>query len=229
MQDETPSSEVQVLQRELYTIAEAAHLLRLPRSTLRWWLEGRDPRPPVIRAEPTGSSNVTWGEFVEAGFLREYRKLDVSLQHLRPVIEGLRHEFGVPYPLAHFRLFVGSGQRLVLETQKSAKLPSELSIVFEVVGGQLLLSSAAESFMSKVDFFPGDDDWVQRIHPVGRQSQVVIDPDFSFGAPTIRGIRTEALAELVEAGEPTQLVAEDYSLPLPELKAALAYEWQPAA
>lgn len=229
MQDETPSSEVQVLQRELYTITEAAHLLRISPSTLRWWLDGRDPHEPVIRSRPTGSSNVSWGEFVEAGFLREYRKLDVSLQHLRPVIQGLRHEFGVPYPLAHFRPFVGAGQRLVLEIQRDAQLPSELSIVFEAIGGQLLLSGAAESFISKVEFSPGDDGWVTRIHPAGKESPVVIDPDFAFGAPTIRGVRTEALAELVEAGEPTELVAEDYSLPLTELRAALAYEWQPAA
>jgi uncharacterized protein (DUF433 family) len=58
---------------------------------------------------------------------------------------------------------------------------------------------------------------------------VVIDPTRSFGSPTLRGIRTDALAELVEAGEPPELIAEEYGLTPEELKAALAYEWQPAA
>jgi hypothetical protein len=53
------------LDRELYPVGEAARLLRVPQSTLRWWLEGRTVRskqyPPVIREEATGSGLVTWG------------------------------------------------------------------------------------------------------------------------------------------------------------------------
>ena len=38
---------------------------------------------PVIRPEPTGDDLVTWGEFVELGYLREYRRKGVPLQRLR--------------------------------------------------------------------------------------------------------------------------------------------------
>ena len=56
---------VTILDREMYTEAAAARLLRVAPSTLHWWLEGRPPRyRPVIRVEPTGSRNVTWAEFV---------------------------------------------------------------------------------------------------------------------------------------------------------------------
>ncbi|HUF14806.1 MAG TPA: hypothetical protein VMQ46_02845 [Acidimicrobiia bacterium] len=120
---------IEVLDRELYTIGEAARLLRVPASTLRWWLEGRDHYPPVIRMEATGASTVTWGEFVEAGFLREYRKAR-SLQLLRPVIDTLREEFDAPYPLAHFKPFVGPGLQLTLEAQRTADLPDDLAIVY---------------------------------------------------------------------------------------------------
>ena len=55
---------VTILDREMYTEAAAARLLRVAPSTLHWWLEGRPPRyRPVIRVEPTGSRNVTWAEF----------------------------------------------------------------------------------------------------------------------------------------------------------------------
>jgi hypothetical protein len=41
---------VTILEREMYTEAAAAHLLRVAPSTLHWWLEGRPPRyRPVIR------------------------------------------------------------------------------------------------------------------------------------------------------------------------------------
>ena len=70
-------AEVALLGREMFTVAEAARLLEMSPATLLWWLEGRSQTaktyPPVLRPEPTGSHVVTWGEFVEAGYLREYR------------------------------------------------------------------------------------------------------------------------------------------------------------
>jgi uncharacterized protein (DUF433 family) len=67
------------------------------------------------------------------------------------------------------------------------------------------------------------------MHPAGRESPVVIDPERWFGAPSIRGIKTDAIAELVEAGEPAEAVADDLSLQLAEVRAAVSHEWQHAA
>jgi hypothetical protein len=108
---------VAILEREMYTEAAAARLLRIAPSTLHWWLEGRAPRyRPVIRVEPTGSRNVTWAEFVEAGLLRSYRRdHDVPLKELRDFIDRLREEFQVPYPLADRRPYVGPGRRLLID------------------------------------------------------------------------------------------------------------------
>lgn len=84
-----------VLDRELYDEALAAEVLGLPRPTLHYWLEGGERRgrsyAPVLRPVATGSHTVTWGEFVEARYLREYRRsLGASMQRLRAFIEHLR-------------------------------------------------------------------------------------------------------------------------------------------
>lgn len=69
---------ISLLVRPTYSLAEAARLLRVSPSKLRWWLEGavRGSRqyPPVLRSEPTGDSHVSWGEFIEAAYLCEYRR-----------------------------------------------------------------------------------------------------------------------------------------------------------
>ena len=221
------------LDRELYPVAEAARLLRVPQSTLRWWLEGRAVRgkqyPPVIREEATGSGLVTWGEFVEAGYLKEYRSRSVPLPELRRFIDELRRELHVRYPLAHLQPYVSAHRRLVLALQKTAGLPPKFGIVLEVTSGQLLLGRAAESFIEHVEFSEEGDNSAVRVFPAGKESPVVIDPRRSFGAPSIRGIRTEALAELIDAGEPPEGVAEDFDLPVELVKAAVAYEWTMAA
>lgn len=224
---------ITALDRELYTVPQAARLLRVPSATLQWWLEG-GPRGdhkylPVLRPEPTGSRMLTWGEFVEAGYLREYRRTHrVPLPHLRKFIDLLRERQGVPYPLAHFQPFVGEGRKLVMQAQLDAGLPAEYWL-FVPVSNQIVLLPAADAFLEKVTFSEDDDQWAVRLHPDGKSSPVVFDPDYSFGEPTVRGIRTDALAELVEAGEPMDGVAEEYGLKLSDLKAALSYEFASAA
>ncbi len=118
---------VSVLDREMFTEAEAARLLRVPQNTLNYWLEGGTYRgrqyKPVIREQPHGSrAPVTWAEFVEAGLLREYRRTHgVALAELRGFIDRMRQEFGVPYPLADRRPFV-SGKELLAEVQDESGL-----------------------------------------------------------------------------------------------------------
>jgi uncharacterized protein (DUF433 family) len=183
----------------------------------------------VIREEATGSGLVTWGEFVEAGYLKEYRSRSVPLPELRRFIDELRRELQIRYPLAHLQPYVSVHRRLVLELQKTAGLPPEFGLVLEVTSGQLLLGRAAESFIEHVEFSEEGDNSAVRVFPVGKESPVVIDPRRSFGAPSIRGVRTEALAELIDAGEPPEGVAEDFDLPVELVKAAVAYEWAMAA
>lgn len=218
MQSVTP------LAREMYTIREAAHLLALAPSTLRWWLEGSRGRKPVLRPEPTGSSNVTWGEFIEGGLLKAYRRKAVPLPRLRAFVDQLRHELGVPYPLAHHRPFVGEGRRLLLQAQAVAGIGN---LVYDVQGGQIVLDGQIEAFVDRVDWAPAGH--AERLYPAGRTSPVVIDPAVGFGAPTVNGIRTDALAELIEAGEDVDEVAEIYGLPVATVKAATSWEWRTGA
>lgn len=209
---------------------EAARLLRVPQSTLRWWLEGQTRRGkrylPVLRDKPTGSGVLTWGEFVEAGYLRAYRREEVPLGELRSFIDDLRQHLGVPYPLAHFKPFVSASRRLVVQLQNKAGLPPEFSLALEVSTGQLVLSGASEAFLASVDFSPEGNQPAVRVYPAGKQSPVVIDPNLAFGAPNVRGVRTDAITELIDAGEPPERVAEDFGLSVELVKAATAFEWQ---
>lgn len=215
-----------VLDREMFSEAEASRLLRVPQSTLHWWLDGGTYRNrhyrPVIRFEATGGRSVTWAEFVEAGLLREYRRTHgVALSELRTVIDRLRDEYGSPYPLAHHRPFVGPGRELLLEVQEEAGLDAELCLV-AVANNQLLLTPVAESFVQRVEW--AEDiavSWRPHDDPL---SPVRMAPDVRFGKPAIKGISTEALWEHVESGEDLAEVAEAFDLDVDDVRWALAYE-----
>lgn len=219
---------VSILERPVYGVTEAAGLLGLRADRTRAWLDGYERRgvryPPVVRSEATGDDIVTWGEFVELGYLREYRRKGIPLQQLRPVIDDLRHEFDTPYPLATAKPFL-YGRELVLELQQRNGLPAALAIVIRS-GQTIALASETERFLQKVEFHPPSDGDARRLMPAGRASPVVIDPLVRFGRPTVNGVATERLWELYDAGEQIEEIAAGYDLAEELVRAAVAYEEQ---
>jgi len=220
-----------VLDRELYSVREAARLLRLPPSKLRRWLDGAkvsgQPYPPVIREAPTGSDVVTWAEFVEAGFLAEYRSRRVSLQHMRPMIDAMRRDFHVPYPLARFEPAIDKPSRqLVLDAQDAVDLPDQLWLVRRVGKRngywQTQWADPMRQFLDKVHY--NTQAVADRLYPLGKSRRVVIDPAMVFGIPQVKGVRTETIAEaLAESGD-EQAIADTWGLELQDVKAAIQWE-----
>jgi uncharacterized protein (DUF433 family) len=217
---------VTVLEREMFSEAETARLLRVSQSTLHYWLEGGKRRgkyyQPVLRAEPLGRRTVTWGEFVEASLLRRYRKEhSVPMLELRTVIEMLREQYGTPYPLATVHPFVGPGPQLLLETQERAGLSGEFCLV-ALASGQAVLTAASASFVSRVQW---DDDlavaWRPHAEPA---SPVRMQPDVRFGLPAVGGVRTEVVWEHLETDESFTEVAKEFDLSVDEVHWAHAYE-----
>ncbi len=217
---------ISVLDREMFSEAEAARLLRVAQGTLHYWLEGgiRKGRsyPPVIRVEPRETRTVTWAEFVEAGLLREYRReMLVPMVELRAFIDRLREELDVPYPLAHAQPFVGEGRRLMRDAQDAVGLDAEFCLVADV-RGQLVLTPASDAFFSRVRWASG---LAAAWRPAGDpDSPVRIDPEMRFGRPSIHGISTETLWEHVDSGEDPAETAEAFGIAPADVLWALSYE-----
>lgn len=210
----------------MYEIGEAARLLGLRADHARGWLDGYErsgtPYPPVIRPVPSGDKIVTWGEFVELGYLREYRRKRVPLQRLRPVIDELRRRFETPHPLATQRPYVYD-RELVLKVQEQIDVPASIAIVIRS-GQEIMLTPETSRFFKKVEFNPSGD--ALRIRPAGEASPVVIDPLMRFGRPHVDGVATERLWELHDAGESFEEIAEGYEMDMHLVRAAVAYEEQ---
>jgi uncharacterized protein (DUF433 family) len=214
-----------ILDREVFSEAEAARLLHVPQGTLHYWLEGGVRKGkqyrPVLRVEPRGTRTLNWGEFVEATLLRQYRRdHEVPMAEIRDFVDSLREGMGVPYPLAHHRPFVYS-KELLSAAQDAAGLDPEYCLI-ATVREQFVLTSAARAYIERVDW-QGDEPVAWRPHEDER-SPIRVAPNRRFGRPSVGGISTEVVWEHSEAGESPDEIADAFDLEVADVKWALAYE-----
>lgn len=196
---------------------EAACLLRLPDKTLRRWIDGdrqfHKVIDPLIRPESTGSTDVTWGEFIEAGLLREFRHQSLPIEQLRPLIAGLRERLGEPYPLAVAGPLLSEERELLWEEQLASGTPESMLLIVRggpEGGDQLVLGEIARRYVNRVEFEPPETGVAAKWYPAETR-RIALDPRISFGIPTIDGVRTETLAELSDARELDAEIARLYA------------------
>ncbi|MCW2752361.1 MAG: hypothetical protein JWR83_3471 [Aeromicrobium sp.] len=213
-----------MLDREIYAYSDVDRIIGLHHGTARRWLEGYTRRgntyEPVLRESPTHQDIVTWGEMVEARHLAEFRDQHVPVQNMRPAIVRLREEFG-RYPLASARALLDTaGRELVMQIQSEVAMPDQLRFVV-VMDGQYVLSEAATSFRNSVRFQDGE---AEVISPVDRTPAVLLDPTRAFGQPSIRGVRTGAIAEAYRAGSTREELSDLFALTADQVDQAIRYE-----
>lgn len=219
------------LERPVYEFGQVDSLLGLGHGTARRWIDGYERRgksyDPVVRETPTGNDLVTWGEFVETRLLASYRDSGVPMLRMRPIVEGLRTEFGVRYPLATLRPYVDETRKLVYELQEQEGLEDSMRLVVEAASGHLVFSTQVRQFERTTEFGLDEGNGpsiAMRIKPLGRARAVALDPERRSGQPVVRSVPTEVLAELVRAREPIEWVAEQYELSVEHVLDALEYE-----
>lgn len=97
----------------LYTITEAAAIVKVPTTTLTTWARGyvrRPPGRPVVRGELIITSvderrrnrpSIPFAGLTEATVLAAIRKSGVPMQRIRPALKRLEQGLGPRHALAH--------------------------------------------------------------------------------------------------------------------------------
>ena len=119
----------------LYTITEAADIVKVPSTTLTTWARGyvrRPPGRPEVRGEPIITSvdesrrNQPLIPFVgltEATVLAAIRKSGVPMQRIRPALKRLEQGLGLRHALAHKKLYT-DGAELLYDARSLRKCPA---------------------------------------------------------------------------------------------------------
>jgi len=152
--------------------------------------------------------------------LAAFRETGLPLQRIRPALELLRAEGELEFALASEHLF-SDGAEVVYDYAR-AHGDKQLRLVTVVRSGQRVFHEVIERYLTRITYEGG---WAARlVLPITEEPLLVVDPERAFGQPMfIRGgARLVDVRGRIEAGEDQSAVADDYGVPLEDVRAALA-------
>jgi uncharacterized protein (DUF433 family) len=205
----------------LYTVAEAARFLGVPKSSFGNWARGYRvtfrTRPPVVGRpivtafdQPRLHPRIPFIGLAEAFVVHAFRRAGVSLQHVRKAVAVLERELGLEHALASQRLFTDGASVLY----DYAEAEGDAELLTNVVTQQRVLADVVSSYLRLITY--GADDWPELlVSPVTERPIVAIDPLRGFGQPLfIRGgVQVEAVLGRIRGGDPPAQVAWDFGVP----------------
>lgn len=212
----------------IYTIPDAARILGLPLPKVRRWLKGSDvagtveESPARYGIDPLGiqgtgaEEHMDFLSLIEIYTVMRLRELKVGFPTIRRARADLAKRLGVDQPFAAQSIFV-DGAKLLTENDD---LQYELG-----TNGQIAIRKVLEPFLQRVDFETSTR-LAERLYPLGRDHQVIVDPRRAFGRPVVDGtaVTTEALASLYKGGESAEGIAQQYELTEEAVHDALEFE-----
>jgi uncharacterized protein (DUF433 family) len=230
--------------KALYTVPEAARYLDVPTTTLNTWAHGYRNHPPgrrevvgapILTTLPRRTVRLPVIPFIglaEGAVLTAIRRSGVPMQRIRPALEQLDTEFGVSHALASRRLYT-DGAEVLVDLAEAADDPALVRAARELVvvrNGQRVFNEVVAAYLQRLEF--DDDGYVHLIRlPAYEVAEIVVDPTRGFGQPIFArgGARLEDALGLFRAGEPLDVVADEYGIPADHLEDAVRIATRSAA
>lgn len=209
-----------------YSTAFTSHLVGMNRWNVKRYLRGyfeyksRTQQPPVIEQSETGSTYASFLDLIDLLYVKEFLNRGFTIRYLRIALAEAKYYLGSPH-FARSEFYTSKNQIIL-------RLPEDGNLIALLRGGQLTIPEITEKLSDKLDFENiSEYGFARRWYPQGRQVPIVIDPEISFGKPTVAGysVPTANIFDLY-LGESKQYktVSQWFDIPLPEIKAAVQFE-----
>ncbi len=211
----------------MYSSAMASRLVDLSPWRVRRWLMGYDYKMDesyyhvgsVVRSSDDKSTYASFLELIDLLFIKNFIEYGLSLQKIR---KALREAESI-LENNHFaeRKFFTDGKKIYLQVKNNAEDLLEL-----LSGGQWVIAPIIKQLADQIDFH-NLTGLAQRWHPLGQSGLIVLDPNISFGQPTVvgHGITTSNIHDMY-MGESERItrVCSWFNLNKKEVKAAVYFE-----
>jgi len=218
----------------MYSASMAARLVGLTSTRVRRWLQGYEysyisgsnkklctghKGPIVDHAVDAASGYASFLDLIDLLFVKQFIDKGVSLQRTRKALEEAKSIIGS----GHFaqQTFFTNGHEIYLRVKENGDAILEL-----LSHGQWTIAPIIQELSYKIDF-DHSSGLARRWFPLGKESHVVLDPDISFGRPSIfrQGIATANIYDFFLAEkEKIHSVCTWFNLNQDEVKDAIKFE-----
>jgi uncharacterized protein (DUF433 family) len=218
-----------------YSVADAAHYLRMPEETLRSWVIGRlypaagqlKRSRPLIHLDDPDRQYLSFINLVEAHVLASIRRRHgVKLPKVRNALDYVRRQFRIDRPLIA-QAFQTDGLDLFVERYGELINASRAGqhAMKEIIGVYLKrIERDAKGLPIKL--YPFTRDTQAEAAPASDPRVVVMSPTVSFGRPVIAstGIPVSSIYERYKAGDSVADLAQDFRLEISAIEEAIRCE-----
>ena len=218
-----------------YTVAEAAHYLRMPEGTLRSWIVGRlypvagqsKRSRPLVHLDDPKKQYLSFINLVEAHVLAAIRRRHgVKLPKVRKALDYVRRQFRVEHPLIN-QAFQTDGLDLFVERYgELINASREGQRTMKEIIGVYLKRIEWDAKGLPIKLYPFTWDTQAEAAPASDPRVVVMSPTISFGRPVIvgTGIPVSSIYERHKAGDSVADLARDFRLEISAIEEAIRCE-----
>jgi uncharacterized protein (DUF433 family) len=200
----------------LLTPKDVARHLRIPESTMYYWLREEAGGAPLVHRVPPerrGWPSVPFVAVVEAYVLRSLRDLGLTKSKIREAAAEVRKSFRTPYALATQKITTDGVDIFVHYADGDlARVGDRQRPIRDVIDDYLhyINWDASDGFASSL-----------RLRQYSDVAPVIIDPRFGWGAPVVESTKVpvDAVVDLWTAGETLEAVAYEYDLTRDQVEA----------
>lgn len=213
----------------LYTFADVARLLNVPKPTLRRWAEGYTSASGSATLLPDGPQTgngerlLTFADLIELKFVGMFRSEGLTLSTIRAAAQDAMRQFGSTHPFALQRLHTDGKRIFATLHQARSEEGATKSVLLELTRGQMVIEDVARPFFRQLEY---DGEEVLRLRPLGPGTRVVLDPKRSFGKPIDErsGVPTFVLYQMARSGEPKERIAWWHNVDTDAISEAIEFE-----
>lgn len=219
----------------LYTMRDAARIIRSTPDELRRWLKreryqshGKTYRrkPFVTRLLPLESDAVTLSELLELRAIRELRRRGITMARIRSLSAKLSEAWDVDFPFSSRRF----AEEVQIAGTNVFSRPSG-GTLRELASGQLAMLELVAPLLEDVDF--SAEGTALQFWPLTKKARVVLDAQRQFGQPidAPTGVPTSVLYEATRANpnDTPAAIARWYDVDVAAVNDAVAFESTRAA
>lgn len=211
----------------LYTPSQVARITRTRTRDVTRWLFGYSDasgrvHPPlwVSQVQGVGDPVVGFRDLMEFRVVRAFLSHGVPLRTIRLAIHAAQEIFATAYPFTAHR-FLTDGRTVFYEV-----LDQDVHLT-DLLKKQLVFDEIIRpSLYGGIEF--DANGLAARWFPLPRSRAVVLDPELSFGRPSLMrsGVSTEIIAAAFDVERSRQQVAAQFDVPVADVAAALKFERQ---